>query len=376
MLGKGAHLSLLIGPGVPVPAPRVVTEALLSARVNSDKERTGFQLTFAVGKGSPLLTSMLPAGYFDPMITRVLLVVTLKGLPHVISDGIITRHELGPSNEPGQSTLTVTGEDLSVIMDVVEMPFMRFPAMPDPAIVTAILAKYAALGVVPAVIPPIFPDVPIPTSRIPTQSGTDRAYIRQLARRHGYVFYVEPGPAPGANVAYWGPDVRLPVPQPALSTNFDAQTNVDSLSVSMDGLAKKVVVITIFDPVTGRITIPIPVPNVSLLRPPLGARPTPPSRVEFPPGISRLNAAQAASKALGILFEASDAITASGSLDVSRYGHILRSRMLVGVRGTGLAYDGFYYVNSVTHELRPGEYTQNFSLSRDGLISNTPVVVP
>jgi hypothetical protein len=50
--------------------------------------------------------------------------------------------------------------------------------------------------------------------------------------------------------------------------------------------------------------------------------------------------------------------------------------MLVGVRGAGFAYDGFYYVNSVTHTLSRGSYKQSFSLSRDGLISNTPVVVP
>jgi hypothetical protein len=48
--------------------------------------------------------------------------------------------------------------------------------------------------------------------------------------------------------------------------------------------------------------------------------------------------------------------------------------MLVGVRGAGLAYDGLYYVDSVTHDLKRGEYKQSFQLSRDGLISNTPKV--
>ena len=56
-----------------------------------------------------------------------------------------------------------------------------------------------------------------------------------------------------------------------------------------------------------------------------------------------------------------------------RYGQPLRSRMLVGVRGAGLAYDGLYYVNSVTHTLKRGEYKQSFSLSRDGLISSYAV---
>jgi len=50
--------------------------------------------------------------------------------------------------------------------------------------------------------------------------------------------------------------------------------------------------------------------------------------------------------------------------------------MMVGVRGAGLAYDGLYYVNSVTHSIKVGEYKQNFSISRDGLIANTPRVMP
>ncbi|MFL5804527.1 MAG: hypothetical protein ACJ8CR_22625 [Roseiflexaceae bacterium] len=62
---KGIHLTLLIGPAVPVPAPQFVIDALTSVQVNHDKERSGFQLSFTVGKDSPLVTTMLPAGYLD-----------------------------------------------------------------------------------------------------------------------------------------------------------------------------------------------------------------------------------------------------------------------------------------------------------------------
>ncbi|BBL72816.1 hypothetical protein [Methylogaea oryzae] len=372
---KGVHLTLLIGPAVPVPAPESVMNALQSVQVTSSKDRSGFQIGFAVSKNSPLLTSMLPAGYFDPMVTRVVIVATVNGFPNVLMDGIVTRQELAPSNEPGQSTLTITGEDLSVLMDILEMPFMRYPAMPEVARIYVILAKYAVFGIVPIVIPPIPPDVPIPTNEIPTHmNGTDRGYIRRLAQDAGYVFYVEPGPAPGQSIAYFGPDIRIPVPQPALNVNMDAHTNVESLSFSLDGLAKKVVVFTIMDPVTHKIPIPIPVPDISILRPPMGARLTPPAKIEFAKDGASQNPLKAAQKILGMMFEASDAISVSGSLDVLRYGQVLRSRMMVGVRGAGLAYDGLYYVNSVTHNIKRGEYKQSFQLSRDGLISNTPKV--
>jgi hypothetical protein len=248
--------------------------------------------------------------------------------------------------------------------------------MPAPARILLILAQYAIFGIVPLVIPPIFMDVPIPIKEIPTQTGSDLAYIKQLSNTYGHVFYIEPGPAPLANLAYWGPDIRIPIPQPALNINMDAHTNVESLTISMDGLAKKILVLTVMDPITGKIPIPIPIPNISLLRPPLGARLTPPMKVEFSRDVSHRNPLVAAAIALARTSASSDAITASGSLNVLRYGRILKARQLVGVRGVGLAYDGLYYVKTVTHNIKRGEYKQSFTLSRDGLISLTPKVVP
>jgi hypothetical protein len=371
---NGVHLTLLIGPGVPIPAPPPLVEALESVQITSGTDRAGFQLAFSTGPTSLIQNVLLPAGFFDPIVTRVIVMVTVRGTPQVLIDGVVTRHEVAPSNEPGKSTLTVTGEDLTVLMDLVEMPFMRYPAQPVPVRILAILAKYAAFGIAPIVIPPLIPGTVNPLEELPTQRGTDLAYIRELASNAGYVFYLEPGPAPGMSLAYFGPDVRIPIPQPALAINLDAFTNVESLSFSLDGLAKKIVVLSVLDPVTKKIPIPLPVPNISVLRPPLGARPTPPAKVEFSHEHAALDISEAIGRALGISFAASDAITATGSLDVTRYGWPLRSRMLVGVRGAGLAYDGLYYVNSVSHDIRRGQYKQGFSLSRDGLVSPTPIV--
>jgi hypothetical protein len=373
---KGLHLTLMIGPAVPIPAPQSVIDAITSVQVTSGRDRSGFQVTFAVSKKSTLLTTMLPAGYFDPMVTRVIVIVTLGGLPNVLMDGLVTRQELQPSSEPGQSTLTITGEDLSVAMDVVEK-VMPYPSVPDVAKINLALAPYALLGVVPIVIPPIISTVKPITDGYESQvMQTDLEYIRGLASRCGYVFYVEPGPLPGQSIAYFGPDIRLPIPQPALSVNMDAHSNVESLSFSLDGLAKKVRIYTILDPITHKIPLPIPVPNINAFKPPLGARPTPPAKVEFSKDVAQQQPDEAARGILGFLMNNSDAINGNGSLDVLRYGRVLRSRMLVGVRGAGLAYDGMYYVDSVTHNVKRGEYKQNFSLSRDGLISITPRVLP
>ena len=371
----GVHLTLLIGPlPVPVPAPLPLMEALQSVQVNSGRDRTGFQLKFTLSKLSLIQTVLLPSGLFDPIVTRVVLIVTFRGLPQVICDGIVTRHELSPSNQAGQSTLTLTGEDLSVLMDIVQIQ-IPWPSMPDAARVGAILTKYAAVGVTPIVIPSPVVTVRSPTSGYDIQTETDLGYLKMLANQSGYTFYLAPGPVPLTSIAYWGPDVRLPVPQPALSVNSNWATNVDSLSFSLDGLSKKVTVITIMDPATDKVPIPVPLPNIDILKPPLGARLTPPAKIIFDDTLTGLAPDEAAKRAFGLLRDGSDAVNGSGSLSVPRYGSILQARMLVGVRGAGVAYDGMYYVESVTHDIKRGEYKQNFSLSRDGLISQTPVVL-
>ena len=109
----GIHLTLLIGPTVPVPAPPLLTEALQSARVEfSDDGQSGFQITFQTGRGGPLGTLDYPL-VCNPLLNvfnRVVLVVTFNALPRVLMDGIITDQQFTPSNEPGQSTMTITGE--------------------------------------------------------------------------------------------------------------------------------------------------------------------------------------------------------------------------------------------------------------------------
>ncbi|NOT87872.1 MAG: hypothetical protein HOP03_06805 [Lysobacter sp.] len=371
---KGIHLSLMIGPAVPVPAPRVVVDALQSVQITSGKDKSGFQLSFAVSKDSVLLNTMLPAGYFDPIATRVIVVVTLGGFPHVLMDGIVTRQELAPSSEPGQSMLTIIGEDLSVLMDIIELK-MPHMALDDTLQAYRILAPYAAFGVVPIVIPSFIVDVKIPTKGWDTQTGTDLKHLKLLAGKNGFVFYVEPGPLPGQSIAYLGPNIRIPVPQPALNINMDAHTNVDAMSFALDGLAKEMMIVTVNDPITGKIPIPIPIPSISIFQPPLGARPTLPAKITFSTEEGGETVTHTLKTIVGRLLKGSaNAITVTGSLDVLRYGHVLRSKMMVGVRGAGLAYDGLYYVDSVTHRIKRGEFKQSFQLSRDGLISLTPKV--
>jgi hypothetical protein len=189
------------------------------------------------------------------------------------------------------------------------------------------------------------------------------------------VFYLDPGPTPGTSLAYWGPDISKVFggPQPALSIDFDGTTNIDSLSFSYDGTLATQYFVTIIEPNT-KIPIPIPVPNIDLLKAPLARQAPTPLRSENLKPMASESPAGAALAALGALFKTADVVSGSGQLDVIRYGRVFKARQLAAVRGAGDYYDGKYYVKSVTHNIKRGEYKQSFSLSRGGLGSSVSSV--
>jgi hypothetical protein len=371
---NGIQLTLMIGPAVPLPVPQPVLEVLKSVRVTSTAGKgSGFQLTFTLSNQSPLHTLFLLSGGSPIPLVRVLIVVTINSTPEVLMDGMMTNHEVKADGDSGNSTLTVTGEDLSVVMDYIDFSGIPYPAMPREIRVLAIVAKYAVLGIVPVVIPSPFLDVDLPITSIKRQNGKDLEYVRKLAAEVGYVFHVEPGPVPGVNFAYWGPEIKVGVPQPALSTNMDAHTNVESLSFNYDARKKKLPIVFVQNEAT-KIPLPIPIPDISPISPPLGLTGF------IPLGIQRLKETAKMTPVQAILYgiakssQYSEAVTGTGSLDVLRYGRILKSGRLVGVRGAGPAFDGLHYVSSVTHKLERGQFKQDFTLSRNGLLSTVPEV--
>jgi hypothetical protein len=253
------------------------------------------------------------------------------------------------------------------------------------------LAPFAAYGVRPLVVPSVLLIAPNPLDEIPGWQGTTYAYLSRLAEEVGYVFYVEPGSRPGLNTGYWGPEIRTGQPQPALSVNLDAATNVESLSFSFDGLGKKVYLVLGYVPQV-RLPIPIPVPDISPINPPLGRKiPIPLSYTRINAGrqaapgqerrerdgaVAKWDIIRATSQALGRAAQSANVIGGSGSLDVLRYGRPLQARRLVAVRGAGPAYDGEYYVTSVSSTLKPGEFKQRFTLSRNAQVSISGTVRP
>jgi hypothetical protein len=171
--------------------------------------------------------------------------------------------------------------------------------------------------------------------------------------------------------------VRVGIPQKALSVNLGPNSNVTSLDFQYDGLAPTFVSGQVQDRMSNQT---MPVQTFASTRPPLVSQPAWLTQM-----ISRrrqfrhsgLNTIQAFARAQAETDASNDqVITATGELDAAVYGSLLKPRTLVGLRGAGYSYDGFYYVKRVTHTIGKGDYKQSFTLTREGLGAISPVVIP
>jgi hypothetical protein len=360
---QDVRLELLIGENKPETPPPELSQALQSVEVShGDQGRSGFQLSFQVARGRGDMNDyvLLKNPLLKPF-NRVILTVIFHGARRPLMDGIITNHQLAPSEELGASTLTVTGEDVSVMMDL-EEKLQPHPGQSDDDIVRNLLRPYQGrFGLIIDVHQPRRQDRPSRQGRTPSQHSTDLTHIQTLAQRHSFVFYITPGPGTGKNTAYWGPPQRSSVPQRALSVDMGPNTNVESISFQYNAMAPNQVSYRL----RGREeTIE------QSDREPLARDPAPLRRNVFFSATRGLSAERAQTRAQAMVNQSVDeVVTASGELDALRYGELLKPRGVVDLRGVGHSYDGTYYVKSVSHRinLREGEYKQSFRLAREGL---------
>jgi hypothetical protein len=383
----GLNLTLAIGQFEPAPAPQSLTQALQRVEVTrTDDGPSGFQLTFYGDRSGPFAPdyALLTSPLLQPF-NRVLLTVTINGTPRVLLDGIITHQQLQPGDFERGSTLVVTGEDVSVMMDLIQVS-IEYPSSDDAIIVGIILAKYIALGIVPEIVPPVTSFLRTPEEGTWQQNGTDRNELQNLAANHGYIFCIRPGPVTGMNTAYWGPPPYTGLPQKAISVNLGPATNTLSASFSYNALAPTLVAGLFQDPET---ETDLPVAILTSTRTPLSARPALlgqrfnrmllfnqalQANAGYPTAIDITDAiasAQAITDA-----STDNVVTVEGELDTLRYNDLLTAPGLVGLRGAGDSYDGTYYVKSVTHTISNQDYRQKFTLTREGLGSLTQRVMP
>lgn len=348
-------------PSRPLSAPLVDALDRVEVRVAGPGNAT-FQLDFDAA--APALLDELRAVFGDgrrPLV-RVILVARLGGVDRVLVDGVCTQHQLAPRGDAA-AAFAVTGEDLGVVMDLVDRTGTKITSPEPEAQAQDILRRYAELGLRPSVHPPERGAPRRRASHQPRQQGSDLAHLRHLARQVGHVFHLDPGARPGETVAYWGPERRAGRPQPALTFDFGALRNVDdpTFSIDLHGAAAPRVTLPPRGQAAARDA------DFAPPRPALGRDPVPAvRRPRLDPSAARgradtLRAGEAAAE------RSADVVTCSGKLDALRFGALLRPRRLALIRGVTPPFDGLYLVRSLTTTVRRGELAQTFELARAGL---------
>jgi hypothetical protein len=343
------------------PAPAPLLEAVQEIEVETSlDEASVFRIRFGV---SPTLIgdwSVLELDPFRPFLPIGIRIQRGIGPPQAILNGYTTAQRVVYGDEPGSTSLEVTGMDATVLMNLQEK-VMPWPNMPDSAIAAAIFGQYA---VVPQIDPSPF--VLTEPEGMTIQRGTDIRFLRRLARRNGFDCYVQPEPITGVDMGYFKSRLPLGLPQAVLSVAMGLETNVSAFSIRYEMVEPTTALAVSLDPTT---KTPQPAVAPVALQLPLGIEGT--LMRQLPPGIAlpadnalpRTPELQAATQAL--VDRSTWSVVAEGT--VGPNVNVLRPGGIVNVRGAGRVYNGSYYVTRVDHRLGPGLYEQRFEARRNAV---------
>jgi phage protein D len=290
---------------------------------------------------------------------RVTVYAAFPAQTEVVFDGYISHVSSHASEDGASMVVELSGVDASYHMNQEEKTRI-WRGKTYEAIAREILDDYQFKPVVAE--PPAGAEPPLQVA----QRGTDHRFLRELARRRGYEFYVL-----GGN-AYFRTADLTGRPQKVIAVNFGEQTNCTHLRFEADGTAPTVAQVSYMDAMegTGKTDVPeasgLPALGTKELSGLRGAINMPQAR-RIARGLGFNSGAMAADYAAGMLRRNGWWVSAQGTLNGLRYGHVLRSRKLVTVKGGGPNYNGDYYVRKVQHRLTARTYEMQFELARNAL---------
>ncbi|MGH7617082.1 MAG: phage late control D family protein [Gemmatimonadaceae bacterium] len=290
---------------------------------------------------------------------RVTVYAAFPKQTETVFDGYISHVTARTNAAANNMTVEIRGVDASYHMNVEEKTrIWRNQTYED--IASTIIADYQFKATVADTPAPGTPPLQV------AQRSTDHRFLRELARRRGYEFYVL-----GGN-AYFRPADLTQAPQKVIAINFGDETNCNDLQFETDGTAPTEASVAYFDAMEGEAKVDdqtdsgLPALGTDLLSSLRGQVQMPQTK-RIARGLGFSSPAQAAEYAAGMLRRTGWWVTAHGSVSGLRYGRVLRSRKLVTVKGAGPNFNGNYYVRRVRHTLTPRTYVMEFDLVRNAL---------
>jgi hypothetical protein len=303
------------------------------------------------------------ADIFRPLVPISVAVSAGLPIPETVVNGFVREvRQSGGGAQRGTTAEVVAMDASATIMNLIEQP-LPHPNLDPVTIATTILGRYA---IAPFPLPTAPTRTILDTTTI--QRGTDARMLREMARQLAYEFYLQPDPLAGLDIGHFHPPLTTVPPQGVLSVDFGTATNLIEFDVGYDTLQPNAALSVGVDPNTGA---PLPVPALAPLQPPEGLEPAllriAPPPIRRPTARDAANPAELFRQNQAIVDRSSRAITGSGSVDSVKYGRMLRPGLPVAIRGAGRAHSGTWYVESVSHSISTGAWTQRFRASRNAL---------
>jgi phage protein D len=282
-----------------------------------------------------------------------------SGTEELIS-GYITHVKPYFDPDPSQCLLEIWGMDGSVLMDR-EEKLKDWPNKKDSDIASEIFSLYGFT-------PEVEDTAVIHDEAVSTiiQRETDMQFLKRLALRNGFECYVE------GTTGYFRPPQVDATPQPILAVHFGGETNVNRFSIEVNALTPANVAMFQVDRANKET---LDVVAESSLQTAMGDTDTSgilaagmnPGQVYIGMNVVTGNPEMTA-LCQGLFHKAEWFITGEGEVAGNQYGHVLRPRRTVTIKGVGETHSGVYYVMNVTHTFTSDGYTQNFKVKRNAIM--------
>jgi phage protein D len=322
---------------------------------------SAFRLRIPIGLTGDGDWTWLTDHRFQPLTNIAIAVQLGSAVDEQLMYGYITGQTVHFQEQPGMSTLEVTGMDATTLMNL-DQKVVTWTNMADSDIATQIFSSYGFTPQVDSTQPSYNEDdVTI------MQRGTDYSFLRRLARRNGFECFLETD-ATGTTTGHFHVPTLSGEPQKTLALAFGEDTNVTALEARYDALRPATAEahgLTLTDKADQSAT------STSSSLQTLGATSaldllsTKPNTLVARSGA--YDQVELQTRAQAAVDASSWAVSMTGEVDATAYQAVIRSRRSILLRGAGTRYSGTYYVSRVTHSLTKERYTQRFELTRNAL---------
>ncbi|NOG51763.1 MAG: hypothetical protein HND48_21790 [Chloroflexi bacterium] len=273
--------------------------------------------------------------------------------------GPVFSHQIHLTHGVEGSTLEVVGADGSIKMDREVKLTQWADNTADSDAVSMIAANYGLAPFVEST-----NTRHMESRRTLIQHDTDLNFVRMLARRNGYHFWVRCDDLL-IDSAYFKPPVLDDPNAPLLRINID-EPNMDSFDITWDVERPTSVVASSWDGAAKQVIdgSGVPPPSTFSGDVPLTSIASETRSTSVLAAVS--DAGDLMGRASGVLMESAWFVQASCKVSAQRLGRIIRTHSVVNVDSVGTRYSGSYYVAGVRHVIHESDHEMYLTLVRNG----------